>query len=98
MRVRRCCAGWGTAPNLLNRAHNLADRVGALDILTVTKSHSLASMRARSTARRLLDVRLQGGITPLYTASIEGRVEAVDRLIAARADVNARTDVGPSAP
>ena len=42
--------------------------------------------------------RPQAGFTPLIVASLDGRLEAVDRLIAARADIQAKTNVRPSLP
>lgn len=39
-------------------------------------------------------LHLQNGETPLYTASQEGRVEIVDHLLAAKADVNLQRKVG----
>ena len=40
----------------------------------------------------------QDGTTPLIIASMQGHAAVASRLIAARADVNTRDNVGPSAP
>ncbi len=48
-------------------------------------------MRARLTSDSLFS--LQDGTTPLFIASQRGHLEVVDRLIAARADVEARKTV-----
>jgi hypothetical protein len=54
--------------------------------------------RPCSTARPLLNLCRQNGNTALQMAASHGFTEAVDRLIAARAGVNTKADVGPSAP
>ena len=55
--------------------------------------------RARPSPRPLVPYPRcpQTGYTPLLIASEGGHLEAVDRLIAARADVNAKDEVGPGA-
>ena len=47
--------------------------------------------------RALRRVRPQEGATPLIVASKNGHLAAVERLIAARANVNAKNNVGPAA-
>jgi ankyrin repeat protein len=67
-----------------------------MSVTRAVKIRSCLALRQASSPKfRLLP--LQSGHTPLLIASENGHIEAVDRLVEARAEVNARSNVGEPA-